>query len=107
MNIINLTPHAILLKKNNSFLEIKPSGIVCRISQEMIKVNEIDGIYIYKSVFGKIQDLPEKKENTIYIVSSMVKHRINFTDYRKDVFSPAKLIRTESGEIIGCEGLEG
>ena len=55
-----------------------------------------------KQTFGDVQDLPEVTENTIFVVSRMVKDRV---PNRTDVLVPGALVRDENGNIIGANGL--
>ena len=98
MKIVNATPHAININGNC----LEPCGKIARVEQNNIKINTIDGIDIFKSVFGNVVDLPDKEEDTIYIVSALV--RSACTD-RKDIFSPSDFIRDSAGNITGCKGL--
>ena len=100
MKIVNATPHTIVIN-GNSF---PPCGKIARVEQNNILINTIDGIDIFKSVFGNVVDLPDKEEDTIYIVSALVR---SACPGRKDVFSPADFIRDSAGNITGCKGLVG
>jgi len=44
--------------------------------------------------------LPQSEENTFYIVSVLIRQAF---PERKDLVSPGKLVRNNSGEVIGCE----
>lgn len=59
-------------------------------------------IYIYKTKYGEVTNLPEPKEGVIYIVSTLVRLA---SPERKDLYSPAKPVRNEAGQVIGCMGL--
>lgn len=100
MKIINATPHVININ-GNSF---PPCGKVARVKQDNILVNTIDGIDIFKPVFGDVIDLPDQSDGTIYIVSALVR---SACPDRKDIFSPADFIRDSAGNITGCKGLVG
>lgn len=100
MKIINLTPHTIKII-NSEVREIPSSGTV-RISEVTVPVGEIDGIALVKKTYGKAEGLPEPQEDTLYIVSAMVR-----TAYpeRNDLASPGDLVRDEQGNVIGCRNL--
>jgi hypothetical protein len=115
MQMINLTPHALNIKKaDGQVLTIEPSGNVARVNNKMILDGWLwaqgpdrpqDGIEIFYSEYGDIDGLPPQKEGTIYIVSGMVLAAVNGTITRPDVFAPGRLIRDEEGRVIGCQGL--
>jgi hypothetical protein len=104
MNIINYTPHEISIKQNGEFIKIAPSGVVCRVSQKTVKVSNINGIDIFASVFGDVENAPPVDEN-VYIVSALCKQKLKDTG-SNNVYSPGQLIRDEKGNVIGCNGLE-
>jgi hypothetical protein len=103
-NIINLTPHSITFVDDagNTVLTIKPSGQVARCSVTREKVGTIAGIPVNRSRFGKVENLPEPQEGTIYIVSSLTAQAV---PDRKDVFITDDAVRDEQGRIIGCRAL--
>jgi len=98
MKIINVTPHTIVIN-GNSFA---PCGKVARVDQNNILINTIDGIDIFKTTYGNTVDLPDQSDDTIYIVSALVR---SACPDRKDIFSPADFIRDSAGNITGCKGL--
>lgn len=102
MNIINLTSHT--LNEVTTGTAIPPSGIVVRVNQTPNKSAEYNGIPIYTTTYGDLEGLPEAKEGTIYIVSSMA---LNFVpDHRVDVLSTGFVKRDERGKAIGCVGFK-
>lgn len=103
MKIINLTPHEIKIVKEDELLEIEPSGKVARCKQDNILIDNIEGIDIYKTVIGALEDLPEEKEDTVYITSAIVAQAVK--DFRDDVLIPVDFVRNDKGVIIGCRGL--
>ena len=103
MNIINLTKHVVsIVTNNNNVIDFQPSGIEARCVENTIHVGDIDGIPVFETGYGDVIDLPEQKEDTIYIVSTLV--RLASPD-RHDLYSPAKPVRNEAGQIVGCMGL--
>lgn len=102
--IINLTPHAVSFVDANgtTVLTVEPSGTIARVSSSITKTGEIAGLPVTETVFGDVQDLPEQKDDTIYLVSSLVAQRV---PDRKDVFIPAESVRDSAGRIIGCRSL--
>lgn len=104
MKIINLTTHTlnIFSEDKEEVISIEPSGQIARISVETKKTKTIAGIPFFKSVFGKVEGLPNKAQGCIYVVSSLV--LVNTKD-RNDVFAPGELLRNDEGQPIGCIGL--
>lgn len=106
--LVNLTPHAITMMDDNEniLLVIEPSGNVARVSvrTERTETFEIDGIALAtsKSVYGKVEGLPETEDGVVYIVSSLVAQRV---PEREDVFIPNESVRDAKGRIIGCKSL--
>ena len=78
------------------------TGEPIRVSYESRKVGVIEGIDIYKNVYGEVTGLPEFKKGVYYVVSAMVRQAL---PGRKDLLSPGQLIRNEAGQPIGCLGL--
>lgn len=121
MNVINLTPHAINIYQDDLAgpelqATVEPSGQVARCKVEKREVGEISfvngtdartsnwavGVKLYETVFGKVDGLPAPAENTIYIVSMLVRQAV---PNRPDLYSPGELLRNEAGQPIGCYGL--
>ena len=104
MRIINLTPHSVTFVDDagNTVLTVDPSGQVARCSVVREKVGTIAGIPVNKSRFGKVENLPEPQEGTIYIVSSLAAQAV---PEREDVFITDDAVRDEQGRIIGCRAL--
>lgn len=106
----NLTPHEVKIYKLNGTvpdldLVIEAGEKVARVSCEYIKVDKkVDGIDLYRPVFGEITGLPEYSEGVYLLVSAMVREALPL---RKDLVSPGQLLRNDKGEVIGCLGLVG
>ena len=107
MEFINLTPHTICyfelsyFENGNKVKEFPPSGIVTRVEEETQDCGFSNSLKVVKKTYDSVVNLPGSKENTIYIVSGMVKSAIN---YRLDVIAPdtgVGAVRNEKGQIIG------
>jgi hypothetical protein len=96
--IINLTPHAIVLPDRT----IEPGGMIARCKEFSVGAGTINDIEIIRRRYGNVENLPEAKPDTWYIVSLLVKQVL---PERKDLLSPGDLIRDEKGNIIGCKNL--
>lgn len=107
MNIINLTPHKITVitedeSRNPIIQEYYPFGIVARVSSTQSELMRVNGIPVVKTVFGDVENLPNRAEDTIYIVSTIVAQAV--AGKRDDVVAPdtgQTALRDESGKIIG------
>ena len=98
-NIINLTPHEVtLMDSNNNIIQKFPSSGIVRLTTTREKVGGINGITVNKTIFGKVEGLPEYKENTYYIVSAIV---ANALTNRDDLIIPDDTVRNDKGQIIG------
>lgn len=108
---VNLTPHPITVFKGEEKIEIPPSGEVARVGVEQKKVGELNGIPVHKSIFGDVEGLPEPRENTVYIVSTVVLQALKAKNIvRRDLVSPDTtpngVVRDEEGRIIGVRGFQ-
>lgn len=102
MKLINLTPHIINIITPFGVIDIPTSGTVARCSQNNEQIAVINDIPVTKQVFGEVVDLPEPKEGTFYIVSRLVAAAV---PERVDLLIPGPLVRGETGQPIGCNGL--
>jgi hypothetical protein len=100
MKIVNLTPHTIVITGHGS---VEPSGYIARVNTQMVQHGDVNGIPIVIARNLGVSNLPEPKPDTMYIVAGLVRM---FVPDRKDVCSPAKLIRNEHGAVVGCSALE-
>ena len=102
MTIINLTPHTLNFVFDEKTIDIEPSGSIARVSTKDTMMNPINGIPVFRTEYGEIENLPDPCEGTVYVVSSLVAARC---PERDDVFVPGRPIRDEQGRIIGSAGL--
>lgn len=118
---INLTPHPInlILSEIESKIidvyhrvlsvEFPPSGSVARVEFGNPDVIFIDGFRIHENIPVKgIIYLPEKRENTMYIVSSLVREQLRGCS-RDDVFSPdtgITALRNDKGSVFAVRALQ-
>ena len=104
-NIINLTPHAIDIVDDNGnpFVSIPASGQIARVSTQTVRTGEsFNGIPVSRTTHGEVENLPDRQENTIYIVSLAVALEV---PEREDVFIPNESIRNDKGQVSGCKSL--
>lgn len=109
MDIINLTPHAINFVNNDGspILTVEPSGQLARVTAKTVTLDtvplgRINGIPVTTTEYSEVTGVPEPKEGTIYIVSSLVAQRCRD---RRDIFIPNESVRDDKGRIIGCLSL--
>lgn len=104
MKIINLTPHVITVFNGDNTVEFPSKGIA-RAEQELVQTDSINGIPLFQITFGAPVDLPEPQEGTFYVVSAITAQAAQKVGrITSDLLLPAKLVRDESGRIVGCEG---
>ena len=122
MKYVNLTPHKIVVVKNecpnkvNSEKDIEPYVIaqfppndtVARVQTKRVKVSEIDGIPVYRTFFGEVENLPAPEKDTIYIVSILVLQAVK--GKRTDVIcpdtTPPSAVRDSQGKIVAVKGFQ-
>lgn len=110
MHIINLTPHAIVLRSHpETDTTILPSGVVARVMTTPGSLGVMEGIPVpiaHPTTYGSVEGIPVPIDNTIYLVSGLVLSRTN----RPDVFGPGTgpsdgAIRNDKGQIIAVTRL--
>ncbi len=106
--IKNLTPHEInLVGEDGKVIATFPSEGLIRLSQKSEVVDYLtlengERIPLSKTSFGQAEGLPEEREDTIYIVSSLVCQA--YPD-RQDFYIPDQTVRDKEGRIVGCRSL--
>ena len=96
--IKNLTPHEIHIGR-----KIPASGQVARVSVSYEDAGSFDGVPLVVGHYGQATDLPGVEAGTLLIVSAMVR---TACPGRRDLASPAQMVRDDAGRIIGCGSLE-
>lgn len=99
--IVNLTPHPVNIINDNGGIEkiYSPSGHICRVIQEDIKIDDVDGVPVYNVRYGETTNLPPKIKDVRYIVSMVV---ADANPDRDDFLVPNDLVRYQTGDIRGC-----
>lgn len=103
MEMVNLTPHEVTIITEDNIIMIQPSGQIAKCEHQSECIGIFNGIKIYKTKYGAVTNMPEAKENTIYITSSIVANALK--DSRNDIYVPFDFVRDDKGRIIGCRGL--
>lgn len=102
MKIVNYTPHDVVLKAVNGAETVYESKGIARVSCSDETIGLVNGVTIIRQKFGEIEGLPEKEDDTILIVSTMVRAAAKDRD---DLVSPANFIRDEAGRIVAATAL--
>jgi len=105
--VINCTPHSVdIVRNDGNTITIPASGIIPRCKQDTVVVGSafVDGkgIPITRTQFGDVEDLPEKDDDTLLIVSMLV---AKACPERDDLVIPNGIVRDDDGNIIGCTSL--
>lgn len=103
MTIINMTPHDICIMKGEIQQVIPASGALARCEIIRVPSGAIDDIPLYEISYGAVEGLPAPKDDTVYLVSTVVAQHI--TEERRDVLVPTDFVRDDGGNIIGCKAL--
>jgi hypothetical protein len=105
MKFVNLTPHAINIYNSEKQLvmTVPPSGAVARVQTQRKLSAVYDGVEIYRTQYGNVENLPAPQKDTIYIVSALVAAAV---PRRDDVLQPGELLRNDAGQPVGCVGLQ-
>lgn len=121
MEIKNMTPHTVTIMDENGevVLTSRPSGSEIRCKAATVRTGTIGNIPVSETVYGEPvlidkdgneHPLPERRDNTIYIVSSIAARAIaEFAPSRDlkrdDFYIPSESVRDGEGRIIGCRSL--
>lgn len=123
MKYRNLTPHAMSFYRESDVTPLGNTGsfvlkqpgtapaltlpgetpcVRCTCSEQ--PAGEIDGIPVVRLEYGELENLPGPEEGVVLICSQKAAARARETG-RTDVFCPARMVRDETGRIIGCTAL--
>jgi hypothetical protein len=103
MQFVNLTPHTIVVYKDDKpVLEIPASGQEARVQVLTERIGEANGVELFVSRPGPVTGLPRPQNDVIYIVSMAVRLAL---PEATDLASPGELVRNSAGQPIGCRGL--
>lgn len=102
--ICNLTPHAVNLvgDDGNVIRTYEPIGLA-RAEQMSVVCGTLDGIELVKTVFGKVEGLPDYQEGVFYIVSAITANAAKAEGrITADLLIVSDAVRNDQGQIIGC-----
>ena len=103
MNIINLTPHDVVVQKEDGTRVTYPaSGQVARVEVKDIIIGSIDRIPVRKGKVKEVTGIPKAQEGVMFIVSLFVLQNTE----REDLIAPntSDAIRDDEGKIIAVRG---
>lgn len=116
IEFLNLTPHDVnVLDENNevivTFVSIAHPEFPVRLPVNTEDLGYFDvgparvfegetQVNLVRNTYGQIENLPEPRPNTLFIVSSVV----HAHSERADLVVPSPLVRDDTGRVIGCEG---
>jgi len=110
MNVINLTPHPIVLMPYEGcqycYVDIPTSGEIARCAVDRVQVDTITiddiTVPVNRTQFGEVTGLPDPRPDTIYIVSAVVAQAV---PDRPDVFIVDDAVRDDQGRVVGARAL--
>lgn len=103
--ILNCTPHTInICDASGNKIQDYPTYRVARVETEMEVVGNGNGIPIKRVKYKEAEWLPQKTENTLYIVSMVVAQACpEREDFICPNTAPNEVVRDDEGKIIGVK----
>lgn len=102
VEIVNLTAHQLTIERALDVrVVVPPSGTVARCRATRDLVETIDGIPVYRTVYGAVEGIPEPRAGVVYVASVLAARAAG----RPDVLSPGEMIRDGEGRPVACLGL--
>lgn len=105
--IVNLTAHEVVVMSSGpASAEFRPSGQVARLRErttpsDPIRTNRCEIPTITVAYQDIVDDLPDPRPDTVYIVSRVLAAAV----HRTDLVFPADEVLDAAGRIIGCRSL--
>lgn len=107
--IINLTPHAIVIppeEVQSAGWVIPPSGVVARAETTLTPAEPIDGIPTSHVEYGALIDMPAPRDGVYLVVSAVCVLAARAQGRMvNDLLVPGDQIRDSSGRVVGCRSL--
>lgn len=101
--IINLTPHTINLYEDGKLAAEFISCGVARATCTVQEAGELESFRLVRNSYGQPDNLPDYKEGTYYIVSSLTAQAAKASGRRTDdLLLTADAVRDDAGRIVGC-----
>ena len=110
MTILNLTPHAIVIRSEGNGVDttFPASGQIARCASCQTPDAPVDGFHLVVNSFGDVMGLPDPAPGVIYLVSTPVAQHPSIAGKRLDVVAPntgSTAIR-ENGQIVAVRGFQ-
>lgn len=108
IQLVNLTSHKVNIEIDGVSVPLKraPFNQIARVVKDVLSQEYIDTeagrILLNRYTNCRVENLPEPKDNTLYIVSMQV---ILMVSGRKDIVHPDGLIRNHDRMVDGCKSL--
>jgi hypothetical protein len=106
-HLINLTPHDInIYIEDGKIIKLKRQNISARVKKESFIIGTMNDIPITTTHYYQVENLPDYKENILYIVSKIVyETALNQGRTTIDLFLANDLIRDDKGNVTGCRSI--
>ena len=100
MKVINLTPHDVnICDDEGRFIKIyRANGKVARVNNGYEAIDYVNDIPLLTRADLTVIDLPEPREDTMYIVSNII---LGYCPDRMDLIAPALQVKV-NGRVVGC-----
>ena len=103
--LVNLTPHKIVVRlEGQPDITIEPTAPAARVAVKSVAAPAIGGVPVARQEFGKVENLPDQTDGTVFITSTLIAQAVK----RADVVSPdtgPTAIR-ENGQVVAVRGLQ-
>jgi hypothetical protein len=73
------------------------------VAVSLAQAGEADREPLVRGTYGQVIDLPDQQEGVLLVVSALVRAAL---PGRRDLASPADLVRDTVGRVLGCRALE-
>ncbi|MES2692305.1 MAG: hypothetical protein V4773_02455 [Verrucomicrobiota bacterium] len=107
MTLVNLCPHPVCILHEDGSKSVLPQAGVARVGVDYRSGGtvEVEGkpVQIIQGVYGEVVGLPEPGAECFYLVSHMVRMAL---PKRRDLLSPANMVRDGEGNILACRMFE-
>ena len=107
VKLVNLCPHQVSVKHSDGTETVIPQSGVARVAVSYQDAGTIPlgahAVQVIKGVYGEVTGLPDPTSDCFFVVSHMVRMAL---PQRKDLLSPADIIRDAQGNILACRMFE-
>lgn len=115
VTILNLTPQALNVYRVEDttngvlnegavpFMTIEPEAVPCRCAMTSERATDINGVPVFYTSYGEVENLSKPKELTFYVVSAIAAASAR-KDGRHDVMTVSGPVRNDKGQVVGCLG---